>query len=180
VESWNEVGYCFEAFSSTKRRRDTRKIGKKAMRSFYRLGLIGISVLFPFCALANEIYPVDPPAEVRILPYSGAIPACNDWAVISEISHSFAVREQSYWGSPLAILQVGEIYEIAYRANGPTYIPRRYCGARADFNDGVNRGVGYQISEDLGFSGIGWGVTWCVVGLDRHHAFSPRCKMTGP
>jgi hypothetical protein len=155
------------------------------MRRFCRFivtGVIvtGVGVSFVPGAFAREPYPIDPPAEARILPFSGVIPACNDWAVISEISRNFWQREQSYWGSPLQILRVDEIREIAMRANGPTYIPRRYCIARADFNDGVNRDVGYQIGEDLGFSGVGWGVTWCVVGLDRNHSFSPACKMTGP
>ncbi len=150
------------------------------MRFFCRFGFTLAGALSSCCALAIEHFPIDPPAESRIIPYSGALPACNDWAVISEISRDFWQREQSYWGTPLQILTVDEVHEITMRANGPTYIPRRYCAARASFNDGVNRGLGYHISEDLGFSGIGWGVTWCVVGLDRNHAFSPKCKMAGP
>jgi hypothetical protein len=174
--------HCFEKLSSLRnmRRGETLRSGKYAMRVFYRLGFILACALTTTSSLAREPYPIDPPAEARILPYSGIIPACNDWSVISEISRDFWEREQSYWGTPLQILQVEDIHEIAMRANGPTYIPRRYCAARASFNDGVIRGVGYNISEDTGFSGAGWGVTWCVVGLDRNHAFSPKCKMTGP
>ena len=32
----------------------------------------------------------------------------------------------------------------------------------------------------LGFIGIGSGVTWCIIGLDRNHAFSPNCRAAGP
>ena len=28
--------------------------------------------------------------------------------------------------------------------------------------------------------GWGYGVEWCVHGLDRNHAFAPNCKMARP
>lgn len=129
---------------------------------------------------AREQYIFDPPAEERFVPYSGSLPPCNYWQVVSEIANNFVNREAAYWGSGLALVNVDEIHEIGHRTNGETYIPRRFCAARGDFNDGVSRGIAYEINEGLGFAGIGWGVTWCVVGLDRNHAYSPRCKMVGP
>jgi hypothetical protein len=144
------------------------------------LSLVFAGALAAFAASSHEPVQFDPPAEGRFVPYASDLPPCNDWRVLSEITNRFAGREAVYWGSGLAVVNVDEIHEIGYRTNGETYIPRRYCAARGDFNDGISRGISYEIGENLGFVGIGWGVTWCVVGLDRNHAYSPRCKMTGP
>ena len=46
--------------------------------------------------------------------------------------------------------------------------------------DGVRRAVHYAIVEDAGFIGAGWGVEWCVVGLDRNWAYHPSCRMARP
>lgn len=121
-----------------------------------------------------------PPAESRTIPYDGAVPACGDQAVLAEIAWSFTTRERSYWASPLSIVDWAEPRETGYRGNGASYIPRRYCTALAAFNDGVRRRVGYNLGEDLGFAGLGWGVQWCVVGLDRTLDFAPRCEETQP
>ena len=122
----------------------------------------------------------DPPAEQRIIPYGGELPSCGDRGVLAEISWRFADREQTYWNSSLALVDFVETSEIGYRSNGESYIPRRYCRGKAYFNDGQRREVGYEIGEGTDVMGLGWGVTWCVVGLDRNHAFSPNCRAPGP
>ena len=38
----------------------------------------------------------------------------------------------------------------------------------------------YDIGEDLGMIGWGYGVEWCVVGLDRNHAYEPACGALRP
>jgi len=38
----------------------------------------------------------------------------------------------------------------------------------------------YDIGEDLGMIGWGYGVEWCVVGLDRNHAYEPSCSVLKP
>lgn len=128
-------------------------------------------------ALASD---QNPPAEWRVIPYSGSLPSCADPGVLNEIASRFAAREAGYWGSALAVVGFGPLQEFGYRSNGPSYIPRRYCRGEAYFNDGVARRIVYNIGEALGFIGLGDGVTWCVVGLDRHHAFSPDCRAAGP
>ena len=122
----------------------------------------------------------NPPAEQRMVPYTGVLPACDDPAVLERIASEFAARESGFWLSWLAVSTYEAPSERGYRSNGPSYIPRRYCRGRAMFNDGVERRVQYSIDEDLGFIGFGYGVTWCVAGLDRNHAFSPACKAIGP
>lgn len=127
-----------------------------------------------------ELRLYSPPAELRIIPYTGLLPFCDDPAVLAEIVWNFRDRERDYWSSGLAIQGFLDVREIGYRDNGPSYIPRRYCAALADFNDGAHRRVGYNLGEGLGFSGVGWGLEWCVVGLDRNLSFAPACKTTGP
>jgi hypothetical protein len=122
----------------------------------------------------------EPPAEYRYPPYAGVLPLCSDPGVLGEISSSFAGREAEYWGSGLGIDAFESVSEFGYRSNGASFIPRRYCRAEALFNDGRRRRVVYNIGEKLGFIGIGSGVTWCVSGLDRNHAFSPNCRAAGP
>ena len=38
----------------------------------------------------------------------------------------------------------------------------------------------YNIGEDLGIIGYGYGVEWCVVGLDREFAYAPSCRVLRP
>ncbi len=144
-----------------------------------------VLALLGFCAApatAKEPGLADtPPAEARgLVPYLGVVPACGEAFVLARIQSEFEHRESVYWQSGLVIEGFGEPHEIGFRSNGLSYIPRRYCRAQALLNDGHLRDVTYEIAEALGFIGIGYGVTWCVTGLDRNHAFSPACKAAGP
>lgn len=116
------------------------------------------------------------PAEARYQPYSGALPLCEDNAVLGEIQERFASKESQYWNSALQILGYDRIRETGYRTNGVDYIPRRYCTARVYMNDGRWRQVTYWVGENLGFIGWGWGVEWCVAGVDRNYAYGPACR----
>ncbi len=124
--------------------------------------------------------PGDPPAEARLLPYSGDLPDCANELALAEIARQFWDRERDYWGSALAIETFGAIRETGFRTRGLSFIPRRHCEASALFNDGATRRVIYSIGEGLGFIGFGWGVEWCVVGLDRGKAYAPACSGAGP
>jgi len=144
---------------------------------------VAASLLFALSAAAAVAQPAreeNPPAEFRILPYSGLTRYCVDPTILQEVSSGFAAREAWYWKSPLVIVAFDTVRDVGVRNNGLSYIPRRYCRAFALFNDGVRREVVYNIGESLGFIGAGPGVTWCVVGLDRNHAFSPHCRAAGP
>ena len=59
-------------------------------------------------------------------------------------------------------------------------IPRRFCTGTVTTSDGVRRELSYVVAEDTGIIGWGWGVRWCVVGLDRELAYAPACKMARP
>ena len=144
------------------------------------VGLV-VAAFVPATAIAGALpRDHDPPAENQYPPYTGVLPLCSDPGVLQEITWRFGDREAEFWNSGLTIAGFETPTEFGYRSNGLSYIPRRYCRAEALFNDGVRRKVVYNIGEALGFIGIGSGVTWCVEGLDRNHAFSPNCKAAGP
>lgn len=121
------------------------------------------------------------PAEQRYFDYAGRIPVCDNPDVLGKISSRFSDTESEYWHSGLEIVSFREVAEIGLRSTGLDFIPRRYCIARATFNTGAVSTVSYAIGEDLGIIGFpGWGVDWCVEGLDRNRAASPACKMKRP
>jgi len=110
--------------------------------------------------------------------YDGALPPCE--AGLGEVSARFAEKESRFWNSNLQILGYERVRETAYRPWAADTIPRRYCSAEALVSDGRRHMVYYSIGEDTGFLGASWGVDFCVVGLDRNGAYSPRCKMARP
>lgn len=121
------------------------------------------------------------PAEKRYLPYLGRLPLCDNADVLNKISSRFSSTESEYWQSGLEIVGYNGVAEIGNRTIGLDYIPRRYCIARATFNSGAVSTVSYAIAEDLGLIGFqGWGVEWCVEGLDRERSSAPGCKMKRP
>jgi hypothetical protein len=120
------------------------------------------------------------PAERRYSPYDGVLPPCNDLSVFEKIQSRFHDREAEFWNTGLEILGFEKVKEIGYKTNGEDYIPRRFCSARAYLNDEKPRQLSYSIGEDLGIIGYGFGVEWCVAGLDRNDAYAPNCKMARP
>ncbi len=112
--------------------------------------------------------------------YDGMMPGCADPAALGKISSRFSEKEGRFWNSSLSIVEFERVHEIAYRPWAANTIPRRFCSAVAVVSDGLRRPVHYSIGEDTGMIGAGWGVEWCVVGLDRNWAYNPRCKMARP
>jgi hypothetical protein len=120
------------------------------------------------------------PAENRYSPYSGNLPSCDDPGVLGFVQDRFHQTQSEYWTSGLQIVGWDRIHEIGYRTTGLDYIPRRYCGAQALMNDQKTRAVSYWIGEGFGIIGTGWGVEWCVVGLDHNYADALNCKQARP
>jgi hypothetical protein len=134
----------------------------------------------------NSLYGT--PAEARWAPFFAVLPNCDDASVLSTITGRFAETENTFWGGAHAIAGFEQVREIGFRANGLSYIPRRYCVARAvmdnprepmDEKHRVRTAV-YSIGADTGIIGLTWGVEWCVVGLDREHAYAPDCYVLRP
>jgi hypothetical protein len=120
------------------------------------------------------------PAEQRYAPFSVDLPPCDDAGVIGNVQSNFASAQSTFWNSSLQLGSADRIREIGFRANGLAYIPRRYCVARMQSSDGVKRAVVYQIQADLGPIGWGYGVEWCVIGLDHNLAYAPACSVLRP
>jgi len=127
---------------------------------------------------ARQVHPADR-AENRIIPMYGNLPACEDPAVLGEISSWFNSREAKFWG-PLQAVAYDKVRPIGFRPLGDDFIPRRFCTARMALNDGTLHRVDYSVRENLGFLGLTWNVNWCVSGLDRHRTYAPDCKMARP
>ena len=120
------------------------------------------------------------PAEKRVIPYVADLPLCGDPSVLAQVANSFAEKEAKFWNSALTIVDYQRILPLAWRPWGLDHIPRRYCTATATTSDGRRHRVDYSVREDLGFIGNGWGVEFCVHGLDRNWAYAPGCRMARP
>jgi len=137
--------------------------------------------IFLFLGLAAAAQARDVvPAERRIHPWDAQIPACQDPAVLEKITAAFASREDRFWTPGLRLLAYEDIRRIGWRSNGLDFIPRRFCTGVATVSDGRKRRVNYVVREDLGPIGATWDVSWCVVGLDRHLADAPECRLERP
>jgi hypothetical protein len=152
------------------------------------LTLAGLSAGAPLAEARNAY-----PAERRIFAYDAQLPRCDDAGVLGDIRSRFDTREATYYRG-LKISGVDRIRQVGFRSNGKDFIPRRYCQARVTTSDGRHRFLGYVLAEDAGISGwqgslgvlrVGWptggyGLEWCVGGLDRHFTYAPGCVMTRP
>ncbi|HEY0568610.1 MAG TPA: hypothetical protein VGD13_10880, partial [Xanthobacteraceae bacterium] len=96
------------------------------------------------------------------------------------IQARFSEKEGTYWNSALKIVDFLRVREVAFRPWAVDTIPRRFCSGTVLTSDGVKRRVDFLIGEDTGMIGAGWGVTWCVAGLDRNWTYNPSCRMARP
>lgn len=123
--------------------------------------------------------PIEDRAENRIIPMYGNLPACEDPAVLGEITSWFNSREQKFWG-PLQVVSYDHVRPIAFRPWGADFIPRRFCTGHVALNDGSWHRVDFSVREKLGLFGTGWNVNWCVAGLDHSRSYAPNCQMARP
>jgi hypothetical protein len=135
-----------------------------------------------------DITQYETPSEARWAPFFGDLPKCDDTWVLDTILARFAETQSLYWGGVHAIGGWERMREIGFRSDGLSYIPRRYCVARALMvnprtakpDPTKTRTVVYSIDANAGIIGFVWGVEWCVVGLDPMRAYSPDCYVLRP
>ncbi|MBA4268740.1 MAG: hypothetical protein C0447_04840 [Methylobacterium sp.] len=151
-------------------------------RALLRTALASLAVLTAAASAEASgrrmVHPADR-AENRTVPLTGALPACDDPAVLGQITSWFNSREAKFWG-PLQAVAYDRIRPIGFRPLGDDFIPRRFCTGRMALNDGTLHRVDYSVRENLGLFGWTWNVNWCVSGLDRHRSYAPDCKMARP
>src|SRR5271169_5579193 len=75
------------------------------------------------------------PVGARWAPFTSDLPACEDSWVLSTITNHFYEAEKTFWGGTHALGPLEKIREIGFRANGLSYIPRRYCVGRVIVGD---------------------------------------------
>ncbi len=112
--------------------------------------------------------------------YSAKVPLCEEREPLNMIRRRFGTKEGKFWNSDLKIVGFDRIEEVAWQPWAPGTIPRRFCKASVLVSDGVRRPMYYSITEDGGMIGIGIGVEFCVVGLDREWAYQPDCLRAKP
>ena len=147
------------------------------------IGLMAFFLLVPLARAGGgpaQLNLYDTPAEARWAPFFDDMPACDDAGVLSTISSRFGQTQREFWDPNLAIQGFDRVREIGFRSNGLSYIPRRYCVARAAMTDQKTRTVAYAVGTQLGIIGVTWGVEWCVVGIDPTLAYAPDCEVIRP
>jgi hypothetical protein len=112
--------------------------------------------------------------------YDRVMPACDYPGALDRIMGEFRTKEARFWNSELRIVGIDDIRETAALAWAAQSIPRRFCRGTAVINDGARHAIYYSIAEDTGTIGIGFGVNFCVVGLDRSMAYGPECRAAQP
>ncbi|HJU09728.1 MAG TPA: hypothetical protein VJ728_02565 [Candidatus Binataceae bacterium] len=112
--------------------------------------------------------------------YDRIIPACDYSPALDRIIANFHKKEARFWNSELRIVGIENIRETAKLPWAANSIPRRFCSGTALIKDGTRHAIYYSIAEDTGMSGLTWGVSFCVVGLDRNWAYNPDCRVAEP
>lgn len=141
---------------------------------------LATALLLPSAAQADRWQ--QPRAEERAVSWTGELPACDDHLVLSRIAARFDSRESRFWDSGIRLTELTQPRQIALRPWGESYIPRRFCSARAMLTSeaGMHHSrVDYIIVEGRGIFGH-WGVEWCVADLVRHQHAGPDCRAFRP
>ncbi|MGH6672316.1 MAG: hypothetical protein ACRECV_10145 [Xanthobacteraceae bacterium] len=112
--------------------------------------------------------------------YNRDMPACDYAPALDEIVADFHTKEARFWNSELKIVGIEDIRQTAYLPWAAQSIPRRFCSGTALINDGARHAIYYSIASGTGMIGAGWGVNFCVVGLDRDWAYNPACRAAKP
>ena len=112
--------------------------------------------------------------------YDSNVPTCDEHGPLDRIISRFSSKERRFWNSELEIVGFEQIREIAWEPGSSGTIPRRFCTASVVVSDGRRHRINYSIIEDGGMFGSGYGVEWCVVGLDRNWAYNPNCRAARP
>ena len=112
--------------------------------------------------------------------YDHYVPLCDERGPLDKIVERFGTKEGRFWNSSLKIVGFESIREIAWEPWQSDTIPRRFCTASVLISDGKRHVINYSIIEDGGMIGFGYGIEWCVVGLDRNWAYNPACRWARP
>jgi len=104
-------------------------------------------------------------------------PPCTDQALADRIVGRFNAVEETYWGGRIAMRDVVALREVATRDRTEALVARRWCHGTAVFADGVRRRIVVELGANTGHLGVGYGLSYCIHGLDRHWTYAPACRV---
>ena len=112
--------------------------------------------------------------------YDREMPPCDyPWA-LNNIMSDFQNKETVFWNSSLQIVGIDHIQQTAVLPWAAQSMPQRFCSGTARVSDGSSHRIFYSIAEATSLIGVGWGINFCVVGLDRDFAYGPHCRAARP
>src|SRR5687767_8976132 len=80
--------------------------------------------------------------------YDAVLPPCESGWALDTIRSRFGTKESRFWNSDLALVEFGDIRQVAFRPWAEATIPRRWCSGKVLVSDGRWRPVHYSIIED--------------------------------
>lgn len=112
--------------------------------------------------------------------WRGKLPGCDEPGVLAQVQKRIAYGSPRVLGYHLDIEAFDAIAQDAVKANGPSWINRRYCTATAWLSNGKSSEVVYLIEATQGFAGVGYKVQSCLPGYDRWRVYDAWCRSIRP
>lgn len=110
-----------------------------------------------------------------------SFPECDADAVLNQIASRFRFSEDRTWNRGFLIEDITSIKSLRQTtAQRPERVSRRYCQAEAQFSNGRSGKLHYLIEEGAGFVGAGYGVSYCIDGLDPWRVRDGFCRTVRP
>jgi len=107
---------------------------------------------------------------------SAQYPACDSVPVEFKIVRDFNWAERKTWQRGYQMISLSRAHEHRTVQYSGSEVSRRFCMAKAHFNNGDHRTVYFMISDVGGFVGQTWDVTHCVMGLDPWRNHDGSCR----
>lgn len=105
------------------------------------------------------------------------IPLCADPGLAGRVVNQFNDVERTYWNGQHTLVSLAGMFENGFHPARDDKVARRWCRGIALFADGAQRQIVLELSADTGFVGIGYGLAYCIQGLDRHWTYAPNCRV---
>jgi len=115
--------------------------------------------------------------EPVLLPHLQSFPTCGEPKVLATIIKKFNWAEKNTWQRGFQLDAIERVREGQVFDSVDALIPRRYCRGHALLTNGKHQSVYYLIEGGQGFAGTGFGVTFCVGGLDPWRTNDGSCRV---
>lgn len=116
-------------------------------------------------------------SQIYRIPLKDPLPACTNEKVLKKIVKRFNWAERKTWHRGFDMVGVNRPHLHHDHGFKASLIDRRYCHGYAHLTNGKTHRVYYVIEQDMGLAGFGWGVTFCVSGLDPWRIYDGNCRV---